>query len=107
MGIRQSRLLGHRLGQQKIIRQPATTLDARDPSVAASLSQGQLLNTKTMSWVGILQLKRTVLRSRTIEAKKQDSPFRDLPKTIGFDGFCCLCDEFDGLMVLQPWSQLC
>jgi hypothetical protein len=74
LGIRQSRLLGHRLGQQKIfIRQPATTLDARDPSVAASLSQGQLLNTKTMSWVGILQLKRTVLQSRTIEAKKQNS----------------------------------
>lgn len=42
------------------ISQVATTLGGQDPSAALNLSQGELLRTKTMFWVDILQLARTV-----------------------------------------------
>jgi hypothetical protein len=38
---------------------PATILGVQNPSVAASLSQSELLNTKTTPWVDILQFTRT------------------------------------------------
>jgi hypothetical protein len=54
------------LSQWKVfISEPATTLHAQDPSIASSLSQDQVLSTKTMLWVDILQLTRTVRKKQT------------------------------------------
>ena len=48
------------LSRQKVFtRRALTTLSVQNLSVAPKLSQGELLRTKSMFWVGILQLTRT------------------------------------------------
>jgi hypothetical protein len=49
------------LSQLKVfIRHLATTMDVLDPSVVPNFFQGGLSRTKTMFWVDILQLTRTI-----------------------------------------------
>lgn len=45
------------------------TLSLQDPSVALSLSQGELLSTKPISWVDIFQLTRTASQKQKQESK--------------------------------------
>jgi hypothetical protein len=62
------------LCQQKVfIRHPATTMDVQDPSVTPSLFQDDLLSTKTMFCVDILQLTRTI--SQKQKPKSETSTF--------------------------------
>lgn len=53
-----------------LIRWPKTTLGVQDPSVALSHFQGEVLNTKTISWVGILKLTRTVSHKHNYRSQK-------------------------------------
>lgn len=59
-----------------------TALGLQDPSVALSLSQGELLSTKTVSWFDIVQLARTFSQKQKQESKV--SAFRDFPQNCGF-----------------------
>ena len=54
-----------------------TTLGVRDPTAIPSLSQGELLSTKTTSWVDTLQLTRTVSQKWNYISRKSRSLFRN------------------------------
>ena len=74
--------------QQKVfIRPPATALGVWDQCVVLSLSQGELLSTKTTSWVDMAQLTRIASQKQNYtEVKKASSTFKDFPRTMDFDG---------------------
>ena len=59
-----------------------STLDIWDPIITLSLSLGELLSTKTMSWVDILQLTRTVSQ----KPKGKVNTFRVFLGTVDFGG---------------------
>lgn len=71
-----------------------------------SISQGDILNTKTVSWVEILHLKRPVIQVKLQKPKGEVITFRDFPwildfdelyHSFSFDQWCCLHAEVYGL----------
>ena len=62
-----------------------TILDVPDPSVALSLCQGELLNTKIMTWVDIFQLTNMSARTELQKPKGEASTFRDVLRTTDSD----------------------
>lgn len=61
-----------------------TTLGSQDPSRAHSLSQGEILSTKHIFWVDILQVQVHLARYGTTESKQEVSTLRDFSRTMDF-----------------------